>query len=209
MRRRKAPEERRQEILDATVETAIRLGLDAVTARDIARTAGIVPGLIHHYFSSVEELLAEAFASWADDVLERVREVPRELPAPVRIAALVSSLTPGQRFWHDALSAAVRHHGLRERARRLTIDYVEHVESVIRDGIDEGSFVCAEPRLSAWRIILMVDGLVPMVFVLGLLDLDEVRRLLGGIVEKELGLEPGIFALIEPPPLHGGEFGQA
>jgi AcrR family transcriptional regulator len=147
-RQRKTPEERRQEILDATVETAIRLGLDAVTARDVARAAGVVPGLIHHYFASVDELLAEAFGSWADRVLDDVRRLPPELPAPVRIAALVSNLTPEQRFWHDALSAAVRHRELRKRARRLSIAYLDHVEAVIRDGISEGSIVCADPMVS-------------------------------------------------------------
>jgi AcrR family transcriptional regulator len=200
-RRRKAPEERRQEILDATVETAIHLGLDAVTARDVARTAGVVSGLIHHYFGTVEELIAEAFGTWADRVLDDVRRLPTELPAPVRIAALVSNLTPAQRFWHDALSAAVRHRELRKRARALTIAYVDHVETVIQDGIREGSIVCPDPRTSAWRIILMVDGLVPMIFVVRLLDLARARHLLAGVVERELGLQAGSFESLELPTL--------
>ena len=134
-------------------------------------------------------------------MLDDVRGVPSELSAPVRLAALVPSLTPEQRFWHDALSAAVRHRELRARARALSIAYLDHVEAVIRDGIREGSIVCGDPRTSAWRIILLVDGLVPMIFVVGLIDLAEARLLLAGVVERELGLEPGAFEALAPPPV--------
>jgi AcrR family transcriptional regulator len=198
-RQRKPPAERRRDILEATLETAIELGLDGVTVRDVARSAGVVPGLIHHYFAGIEELLAEAFSTWATDILERVRNVPRELPVTVRLAALFANLTLEQRFWHDALGAAVRHQAVRMRATQLTIDYVDYVESVIIDGIEQRELACADPRSSAWRLILLLDGLVPMVFVLGLIELPEARALFDGVIERELGLSAGTFADVEPP----------
>lgn len=193
-RKRKAPEERRQEILDATVEMAIGRGLDAITVRDVARAVGVVPGLIHHYFGSMEELIAEAFGTWADRLFDEVRDLPEDLPPAARIADLILSLTPQQRFWSDALGAAVRHRELRKRARALTVAYLDYVEGVIRDGVRDGSFVCADPRASAWRIILLLDGLVPMVFVIRLVDLTQARQLAAGVVEYELGLGPSEIA---------------
>lgn len=194
-RTRKPPEQRREEIIAAARDTAVRAGLDSITARDVARAAGIAPGLIHHYFDSLEELLAEAFGAWADEVSGNLF-LPPEISALDRIGALGANLSPEHRFWHDALAAAPRHKALRERARAVTIDYVKWVEGVIHDGVEDGSFSCDDPAASAWRIVLLLDGLLAMVFVLRLLEETTARSLLGGAIDRELGLVPGTFASI-------------
>lgn len=52
--------DRREQILDAAVRVFAEKGFDRATNRDIARAAGITPGLIYHYFASKEELLRSA-----------------------------------------------------------------------------------------------------------------------------------------------------
>lgn len=192
-RQRKPPAERRREILEAVRSTAVKSGIESVTARDVAQEAGIAPGLIHYYFGSVEELLAEAFESWADEALDVLKQTSDQPPA-TKIAVLAQSLSRDHRFWHEALGAATRHRALREQARRVTTDYIAWVERAIEDGVHDGSFVCVDPRAAAWRIVLLLDGLVAMVFALRSLDLDAALGLLGGAVERELGLASGTFA---------------
>jgi len=52
------PEQRRAAIVDATVGVMLRRGIAAATVRDVAAEMGTSSGLIHHYFGSMEELLA-------------------------------------------------------------------------------------------------------------------------------------------------------
>jgi TetR/AcrR family transcriptional regulator, repressor for neighboring sulfatase len=60
----------RESAVEALVETARQLfaehGPDAVSLRDVARTAGVNHGLIHHYIGSRDDLLRLVFARSTD-----------------------------------------------------------------------------------------------------------------------------------------------
>lgn len=196
VRQRKSPEIRRHEIRAAVIQVATVHGLEAVTVRDVAEAAGVAPGLIHHYFPKMDDLLAESFGDWADRALEDLVNVPEAVPPMIALALVVANLTPDQRLWHDALSSASRFGRLRERARELSVAYQAYVEQTIRAGVDNGDFTCADPSSTAWRMILMLDGLVPMVHVLNLIDGAQVPQLVGPVVEHELSLESGSFTAV-------------
>jgi AcrR family transcriptional regulator len=53
-------EDRREQIIDAALRVFARQGFKGSTNKDIAKEAGITPGLIYHYFESKEELLKAA-----------------------------------------------------------------------------------------------------------------------------------------------------
>src|SRR5579864_7193233 len=54
----KVIEDRREQILDAAMRVFSQKGFAKATNKDIAREAGITPGLIYYYFESKESLLA-------------------------------------------------------------------------------------------------------------------------------------------------------
>src|ERR1700694_393419 len=53
----KAVEDRREQIIDAAMHVFARKGYSNASNKDIAREAGITPGLIYYYFESKEALL--------------------------------------------------------------------------------------------------------------------------------------------------------
>src|SRR6266571_3141118 len=53
----KVVEDRREQIVDAAIRVFAEKGFARATNKDIAREAGITPGLIYHYFESKEALL--------------------------------------------------------------------------------------------------------------------------------------------------------
>ena len=53
-------EDRREQIIEAALRVFARKGFNGATNKDIAREAGITPGLIYHYFESKEDLLKAA-----------------------------------------------------------------------------------------------------------------------------------------------------
>ncbi|MBO9112435.1 MULTISPECIES: TetR family transcriptional regulator C-terminal domain-containing protein [Rhizobium/Agrobacterium group] len=60
----RAPEaERRQELIEATLDCIAEAGLEGATVRQIALRAGVTAGLLRHYFESKEEMVAEAYRS--------------------------------------------------------------------------------------------------------------------------------------------------
>lgn len=53
----KIVEDRREQIIDAAMRVFAQRGFSKATNRDVAREAGITPGLIYYYFESKEALL--------------------------------------------------------------------------------------------------------------------------------------------------------
>ena len=74
----------REKLLGAAVELIPQMGWTAVTARQLAQKAGVLPGVVHYHFNSVDALLAEA----------AVRTMHEALEAPVQL--LESADTPAE-----------------------------------------------------------------------------------------------------------------
>src|SRR5436305_1620134 len=55
--RRQQKEERREQILDATLRVFSEKGYSGASMRDIAREVGVTEGLLYHYFESKEQLM--------------------------------------------------------------------------------------------------------------------------------------------------------
>lgn len=65
MRVSKAPEERKQEMIDTAMRLFAKKGYEAVTMKDIAREMNVVSGLCYRYFKSKEELYHSALELYA------------------------------------------------------------------------------------------------------------------------------------------------
>ena len=73
---RLAPEQRREQILDAANALFAERGYDEVSVEDIASSAGVTRGLVHHYFGGRKEVYIA--------LLERIGTMREEqLPPPV------------------------------------------------------------------------------------------------------------------------------
>ncbi len=77
MARTSKVEGRREQILRAAISVFASKGFDRATNEDIAREAGVTPGLIYHYFDNKDDLLRAAIESYP--ARELVRTFPAEL----------------------------------------------------------------------------------------------------------------------------------
>ena len=58
----RAPEgERREELIEATLDCIAEFGLKGATVRQIALRAGVTAGLVRHYFDSKDQMVADAY----------------------------------------------------------------------------------------------------------------------------------------------------
>lgn len=162
---RLSPDERRQAIIEATLAVARRQGLGAATVRDVANEMGTSSGLIHHYFDSMDEVLAAAFEHAAGRDLAKARAaIESHAGAAGQLDAFIESYAPVQsdatmQLWLDAWAEAARRPPLQEVSRRLNRDWQALVRGIIEDGVADGSFHAEDPEASAWRLLSVLDGL--------------------------------------------------
>lgn len=192
---RMAPDARRQAIVDATLLVASRKGLATTTVRDVAAVMGTSSGLIHHYFDTMDEVLAAAFEQAAGgDLAEARRLVERADDAIGQLAAFLGAYSPAQsdgtmQLWLDAWSEAARRPALQAVSRRLNLAWHELVVAILRRGDSEGTFNCTDPEPAAWRILSVLDGLALQVVAHeGLVSRSDAIGWAASAIESELQL---------------------
>ena len=195
---RLSPAERRDAIIDAALAVARRKGLATTTVRDVAAEMGTSSGLIHHYFGSMDDVLAEVFERVAAEDLELTRLEMAAAPGPVAaLASFVRTYAPVDRdwsfqLWLDAWAEAARRPRLQAASQRLNLAWVALLETTIRDGVGLGVFASPDPTGAAWRILSILDGLVLQVVAhSGVIARADVERWGSAAAELELGLVPG------------------
>jgi AcrR family transcriptional regulator len=198
---RLSADRRRDAIVNAALAVARRKGLAATTVRDVAAEMGTSSGLIHHYFDSMDHVLAAAFERVARQDLEDTETMLAELGDPV--AVLAEFLGSYGRvdddwafqLWLDAWSEAARRPVLRATSARLNLDWAALLERTIRAGVDRRAFRCVDPEGAAWRILSLVDGLALQVVAhRTTVERADMLAWATGAAERELGLQPGALA---------------
>ena len=190
---RLSPDERRQAIIDATLGVARRKGLGATTVRDVATEMGTSSGLVHHYFDTMDEVLAAGFEQAAGADLARSRAAVAGVSGAVaRLDAFLTTYAPAQsdwtmQLWLDAWSEAARRPTLRAVSVRLNRAWQELVRSIIAEGVAEGVFRSDDVDASAWRLLSVLDGLALQVVAHdALITRDDVLGWARAAAEREL-----------------------
>jgi AcrR family transcriptional regulator len=197
---RRNVDERREEILSATVEEIERRGFANTRVADVAGALGVSTALVFYHFDSRDQLLAEAFAYAAERDLGRVARTRskgatavEQLRAVLRLYA-PSGAAPGWTLWIDAWSAALRSPEIKAVSRRLDTLWKEAVAQIIQEGVASGEFVCPDPHAAAWRITALLDGLAIQVTVhRGVLTRRQMTEWVAQQTAAELGIDPAVM----------------
>lgn len=162
---RMSPQDRRAAIVEATVTVMVAKGMAATTVRDVAEQMGTSSGLIHHYFESMDELLAAAFDRAASQDLEATRAAMAAGDGPVRqLANFFANYARAEQewafqLWLDAWSEASRRPAVQETSRRHNVAWQQLLVHTIQAGVRSWVMSCSDPEAAAWRILSLLDGL--------------------------------------------------
>ena len=204
---RMSPDERRAAIVAAARAVMARRGIAGTTVRDVAAELGTSSGLIHHYYASMDDLLAEAFEQAARaDLVEVLEGLSQGRDAVEKLAMFFDTYDRGMRdgsgdfgmqIWLDAWAEAARRPALRRTSRRLNEEWQSALARIIREGIDDGQMTCDEPDASAWRVLSLLDGLILQVVAHGdVLTRAQADAWSRAAAERELGLRPGALTRV-------------
>ncbi|MEU3409145.1 TetR family transcriptional regulator C-terminal domain-containing protein [Streptomyces sp. NPDC006670] len=207
---RKSPDARRAEIVEAAALVALTEGLECVTLRRIADELTVRPGLISHYFPSVEDLVAEAFGSAASAELDRLVPEDPGGQAPTERLARFLARTAGEaydsvsRLWINARHLSRYRPVLRDRVAEQEVAWRGRLEGLVREGVERGEFRTPDPYVTTIRILVVLDGLGAHANTDTAGRPPAVTRMAVATAEEGLGLPHGA---LDPPaaPGPGGE----
>ncbi len=190
----------RERILEAACNLIASDGIDDVRIARVATKAGASTALVHHYFSTREELLEQALIhSFESAGAERFAEEPEGEPSPSRGLArsIAASLPyPGEQerdwtLWVELWLRAVRDPQLRPLAADLYGRYREWLATFIAAGIESGEFESDRPAEELADLAVgLVDGLGIRALVRDPeMDIERARRTIAEQLANALGVD--------------------
>ena len=141
-------ENARERILEAACDLIASDGIDDVRIARVATRARASTALVHHYFSTREELLAEALVhSFETAGQERFAGVPEGEDATHDLALAIDACLPlpgpqerDWTLWVELWLRAVRDESMRPLAAELYQRYRKWFQAAIEAGISSGEF---------------------------------------------------------------------
>ena len=196
--------ETRERILEAACELIASDGIDDVRIARVARRAGASTALVHHNFSTREELLEQALLhSFSLAAEERFGD---EASAVVGAASAANALRHAIRtslpeageperqwlLWVELWLRAVRDPKLQPVAAALYARYRSWLAQVIRAGVESGEFDPVDPQEIADHAMALLDGFgVRALLGDPNMNLKRARRRIAELLAPSLGVEPG------------------
>lgn len=193
-------ESTRERILEAACDLIASDGIDDVRIARVATRAGASTALVHHYFSTREELLAQALVhSFERAGEERFGEGPEPGSATEGLAQAIRECLPlpGAQerewvLWVELWLRAVRDEALRPVAADLYRRYRDWMASFIRAGVESGEFAAdADVEAVADAAMALLDG-VGVRALIGdpAMDVERARRVVAEELATRLGVDP-------------------
>lgn len=165
-------EETRAKIIESAIKLFSKRGFNASRVDDICAEAGISKGAFYHHFESKQALFLALLDSWLQ-AIDKAIESSKEKTAPETFMQMTEAFpyvfeTAGEglpmffEFWLQAS----RDQKMWEASIAPYRRYHKYFTSLIKKGIEEGSFVEVDPELASRMIVSTAMGL----FLQSLLD---------------------------------------
>ncbi len=163
---RMPPEERRAQLLDATLKLIAERGYESVSMEGVARAAGVTKPVVYDLFGSLADLLEALLDREEERALLQLAEL---MPAPSEDAdpeevlldglnAYLRAVEARPEAWRltlmpvEAMPGVVREHVERERTK-----IAEQLESIVRWGIERLEVPIEDVELLVETIILLAE----------------------------------------------------
>jgi AcrR family transcriptional regulator len=194
-----AAEDTRERILEAACDLIAEDGIDEVRIARVAMRAGASTALVHHYFSTREELLEQAlihsFEAAGDERFGDDRAAASATEGLARAIRDCLPLPGAQErewvLWVELWLRAVRDPELRPIAAELYRRYREWLAAAIRAGVDSGEFEAVDPEQVADHAMALLDGAGLRALIRDpAMGVEGARSLVASRLAEVLGVDP-------------------
>lgn len=162
----KAPEERRELILRATVDVIRQRGFAGTRVADIAEAAGTSQGLVLYHFGSLAGALDQALTLLEDEFYVDLERDLQEQSGPVERLRHMAELGTGfgpavgdWRLWLEIWARALHDDDARETRESLDRRWRAALRDVIAEGVASKDFHSGDIDGAVLRLASLMDGL--------------------------------------------------
>ena len=162
----KAPEERRERILRATVNVVRTRGFAGARVSDIAEAAGTSQGLVLYHFQSLAGALDAALTLLEDEFYDDLARDLQEQVGPIERLRHMADLGAGHgpavgdwRLWLELWVRALHDPDARETRESLDRRWRAALREVIAEGTAAGDFDPIDIDSAVIRLASLMDGL--------------------------------------------------
>jgi TetR/AcrR family transcriptional repressor of bet genes len=165
---RQLPEERRQALIEATIDSLKRYGHEGLSVRRICEQANVSIGLINHYFPRKDLLVAEGYRQLNAQLIEGIRRAVPPPPASprTRLHALFTATFSPPNTDRGVLTAWIVFWSLHPHSKAIQRvhdeTYAGHVRllrTMLTELGREWGGLRMKPRLAAIGLNALLDGL--------------------------------------------------
>lgn len=152
--------QRRQKLLDATIEIMAEQGLAAVTHRAVAAAAELPPSSTSYFFESIDELMAEAVTAAMNREVARLTELEGAVgDGPASTGRLIRSFADFIRNEHDPHTIAqfeiYLYASRKPELRGRVVAIIEATRELAQAALNASGI---ENPLAAASMLAMIDG---------------------------------------------------
>ena len=159
-------EETRTKIMESAIKLFSTNGFNKASVDDICEEAGISKGAFYHHFKSKQELFLALLDGWLA-AIDSAIEASKDKTAPETFTQMTEAFpyifeTAGEglpmflEFWLQAS----RDKKIWEASIAPYRRYHKYFTSLIKKGVDEGSFIEVDPELTSRMIVSTAMGLL-------------------------------------------------
>ena len=177
--------ERKDQILEAALRVFSRLGLDKARLDDIVAEFGLSKGALYWYFRSKDEIVIAMLESLFSQEMTRLRTLPDARDsARERLLAFADTTAGNFKSWtrlmpilYEFYALAFRKKAIRRALKVQFQTYLELMEPLIQQGIEQGEFRPVDVRQAALAAGAIIEGtLLLWIFAPDLVQLDDQLR---------------------------------
>jgi TetR/AcrR family transcriptional regulator, cholesterol catabolism regulator len=167
----------------AAIDLFFEHGYEATSLRAIASQVGIQVGSLYNHLSSKESLLYSIMSNIIEDLLT---ELDNRLATVTGSVERLRTAIAVHVFFHTARAREVfignsELRSLKPAHRRKVVklrdQYEQRFVGIIEEGLEEGSFTTADPKITAWAILAMGTSTATWFSPEGRLQLDDIATL--------------------------------
>jgi AcrR family transcriptional regulator len=160
-------QERKNQIINATIECITKYGYNNFSMQDVARIADVSKGIIHYYFLNKEDLMMAVLDRAAGDIEGLLININTQTSDPFERIRLLMKLcfnvVREKREYYcinmDFWTQINQKEKVRLAVAKHYAKFRQATSVVVQQGIDSGHFRAQDSNHTAAMIIALIDGL--------------------------------------------------
>ena len=159
--------QRKEQILDAALLVIVENGYHQSRMDDIVSTSGLSKGAIYWYYKSKKDVYLDLVNHWVIRYSNSLLKLPQEdISSGEQLKILFETFF--HQFEKDPIvfkallefwSLAGRDAEFNIKLEKVTYNFIQYIESIIKKGVESGEFKQVNPNIAAMSIMVVIEGI--------------------------------------------------